>query len=142
VVVVLAIVGVLIALLLPAVQKSRELAARVRCQNNLKNQALAAFAYEQARGRLPPASIVGPYEPLGIPANVYHGVWPSLLGFLDQPQLGADYRWNVSCDHIDNQPIVRTYLGSLLCPGSPAHPVNVFEADDNGVPVRYGAGCN
>ncbi len=59
--VVLAIVGVLFALTVAAVQRAREAAQRVACQDRMRNQGLAVLHYEADHGRLPPGAVQGPF---------------------------------------------------------------------------------
>ncbi len=116
--VVVAIIGTLIALLLPAVQKVREAANRTTCTNNLKNAGLALHHFENANGRFPPGEVNGPYPPAGVLTRASHGCWPFLLPYLEQQSLFQLYRWDLNWDAPANQPVVTTQLKVLQCPSA------------------------
>ena len=88
--VVMAIVAILIGLLLPAIQRVRESAARTQCRNNLKQIGLSAHNYAGVAGVLPPGQL-GPYPDIGrgVPPfdTQFAGVFVYLLPYIEQDNL-------------------------------------------------------
>ncbi len=127
-----AVVGALTGLTLTAVQKVRASAARTACQNNLRQQGLAVLGYESAKGRLPPGSVSGPFEPLGVPDGVAHGLWPVVLPQLGEEARAKGYRLAGAWDAATNRPATAGRLPVLECPAAegerPADGVGVAHA--------------
>ena len=110
--VVIAIIAILIGLLLPAVQKVREAAARTVCQNNLKQIALAAHNYESAYGAMPPGylgPLFGPRRPRRTAAGTFFdaqwfGTMVFLLPYIEQENIYRQLVTNKSLDKTITDP--------------------------------------
>jgi len=119
--VVIAIIAVLIALLLPAVQKVREAANRMACANNLRQLGLACHSYHDVHKKLPPGA-VGPFAALPQFAGLKsHGLGTYLLPYVEQEALYRKYFWEVSWSDPPNQPVVNTPLRIWQCPSAEAN---------------------
>lgn len=116
--VVIATIGVLIGLLLPAVQKVREVAARSKCQNNLKQIALAAHLRHDTAGGLPPGREVVP-SPAAYNGRAANGFLTKLLPHLERDDVGRLYDPALGFDHHQNQPAVNTAVAVFRCPSVP-----------------------
>jgi hypothetical protein len=117
--VVIAIIGILIALLLPAVQAARESARQTQCKNNFKQVGTALANYEGAFKMLPPGCEVAPRGGYGVSWIVH------ILPYMEQDALteGLD-RETANCGHpqihMANGRIINgKTIDSLLCPSSP-----------------------
>jgi prepilin-type N-terminal cleavage/methylation domain-containing protein len=124
--VVIAIIAVLIGLLLPAVQKVREAAARIRCANNLKQIGLALHNYESANGRFPP----GYRDPRPDSQPGPGWGWPVfLLPFVEQTALHAQLDpdrtvFGNGSDATVPTPQTLTPLAVFRCPSDPGPATN------------------
>jgi prepilin-type N-terminal cleavage/methylation domain-containing protein/prepilin-type processing-associated H-X9-DG protein len=121
VLVVIGIIGVLVGLLIPAVQAAREAAHRTRCVNNMKQLMLAVHGFESANGGFPPWA----RAKLLTDDQVSYCSWQAVI----LPQMGESPLYNainfeVPCLypgdlHRDNATVARTFIGSFLCPSDP-----------------------
>src|SRR5215207_9234050 len=101
--VVIAIIAILIGLLLPAVQKVREAAARMQCTNNMKQICLAAHSYESAYGVLPPGQLGGTAT-TGFFGGQSAGTLFFLLPYIEQENVSRQYTGNRSKYSVDEIP--------------------------------------
>ncbi|NUQ61581.1 MAG: DUF1559 domain-containing protein [Pirellulales bacterium] len=111
--VVITIIGVLIALILPAVQAAREAARRTQCTNNLKQIGLGIHNFHQANGHLP--SSVRPI----LASTVRAGAFLRLLPFIEQQVLWDQYDTSVTWSDPINLPVSSLRISTYECPSAP-----------------------
>ena len=106
--VVIAIIAILIGLLLPAVQKVRESAARMTCSNNLKQMGIALHAHHDAVGKLPPARDANSFS-----AHSY------LLPYIEQDNVFRLFNFTLSYADAANAVPTAAKVKSFVCPSDP-----------------------
>jgi len=122
--IVIAIIGILISMLLPAVNSAREAARRMSCNNNLRQTALAIHAYHEAHSELP----VGAY-------GCCWGTWQAaILPYVEQLNLAEMYHEEGKYDNPDtsyrysgakNTPVTKQQLSVFTCPSDGPHPTTL-----------------
>ena len=140
--VVIAIIGILIGLLLPAVQSVREAARRMQCSNNMKQIALACHNYMTLfKESFPPGCGMAKYGNLEAGSNNF-GLFAFMLPYIEQQSIydrinfknteGAKYLFNTK------DSLLKVSISSYLCPSFTGDPVYTGSADSI---YKYGPLC-
>jgi prepilin-type N-terminal cleavage/methylation domain-containing protein/prepilin-type processing-associated H-X9-DG protein len=124
--VVIAIIGILIGLLLPAVQKVRSAANRMKCSNNLKQIGLAIHNFNDSYSRLPPGGAQD-QPPFGNDTHANGWGWGSswmvyILPYVEQDSLYRGWQFNNNSGYAntsDNKLVDGVVINTYLCPSTP-----------------------
>ena len=120
----IAIIGILVALLLPAIQAAREAARRTSCQNNMKQLGLATLNYETAKKKLPPSKYRASVpNPSGFGSIIVeHSTIPYLLSYLEENAIADQWTfkrtWNYddpATGAVDNKILSEKFIAATRC---------------------------
>ena len=130
--VVITVIGILIALLLPAVQAAREAARRMACQNHMKQIALGMHNFESAKGKFPPM--------IGIGNDQYR--WSAqarILPYLEESGVADLFSFDESYSSLTL--VKTTRIPVYLCPSEENDRVRLKNGEPAYYPINYGVNC-
>ncbi|MEM6799725.1 MAG: DUF1559 domain-containing protein [Planctomycetota bacterium] len=146
----IAIIGILIALLLPAVQAAREAGRRTQCANHLRQLGLAMHNYEGAERHLPPGFVSRPAD--GFRDDQTGDAAPGwgwaayLLSYMEEGSVSQSAQFDLPIWDPDHVELVRLTLPTMLCPSS-SGPAESFLVEgeasvvgEQGTPLTIGGG--
>ncbi|MDA1180475.1 MAG: DUF1559 domain-containing protein, partial [Planctomycetota bacterium] len=113
--VVIAIIGILVNLLLPAVQASRESARRMTCMNHMSQLILAVHQYELAT-EFYPVGVMEPQGPIQSVEMGYHHNWLGLFPYLELQTVATHIDRTVGVYHANNKEVRMQRISLLGCP--------------------------
>lgn len=115
--VVIAIIAILVGMLLPAVQKVREAAARSKCQNNMKQIGIALHKYHDQAGRLPTCEF---HDDTSNPARPVRWNWiPKMLAEMEQQGVFGQLDFTIHSWQGNNYNLLKERFKMFLCPTDP-----------------------
>jgi hypothetical protein len=124
---------VLIGLLLPAVQKVRDAAARASCQNNLKQIGLALHNYHDANGTFPPGGVTN-----GACCGTQSGpTWTIfILPYIEQDSLYRQYDQTKTNEDLANRSVREQFVKTYSCPSDPNQNTLIVPASGPGADLN------
>lgn len=111
--VVIAIIGILIGMLLPAVQQVREAARRIQCSNNIRQMGLAVMNYESAHEQFPPGWITSDGMAISEPGWGWSAL---ILPFMEGQNLHSLIDFDVAIDDHMHEDAIQNVVPTFLCP--------------------------
>lgn len=127
--VVIAIIGVLVSLLLPAVQSAREAARRMQCTNNLKQLGLGMHNYHGAHESLPFA--------VADCCSPSHEVWTTMImPFAEMQNVHDQFDFSLGFKHRTNQEAILVAIPGFVCPSDEDSSSPILDARHSHNPIR------